>query len=334
MKFLAKVDLSSWIEALVREGPVIAPTRVGDLVLYRPIREAEQVFLGTTHANLSCKDWFFPPTDTLFTIERSNGDIRLLPARVEEEAVIFGVPPCDARALAILDKPFLDVPVDTLYAQRRAKTALVGVACNEAGPACFCESMGGGPRDTSSLDVLLTEIEGGYLVEAVTEKGKALLAKAALTESDLTPPPSPTLPPVPTDGVVEAARQTFDNEYWERLADRCIHCNTCAYVCPVCYCFDIRDYNNKSVIQRIRTWESCQSPGFTRIAGGYDPRPSKGARMRQRFCHKLLYFPERYGVLKCTGCGRCVTTCPVNIDIREIIKDIQELGAKVGPATD
>ncbi|MFH1484589.1 MAG: 4Fe-4S dicluster domain-containing protein, partial [Chloroflexota bacterium] len=311
MKFLAKSDLSSWIGALLREGPVVAPTKVDDMVLYKPIEKAEQVFLGAIHPNLSCKDWFFPLTEAIFDIERKDGEVRLVPAEVEKESVIFGVPPCDARALALLDKPLMDEPADALYAERRAKTALVGMGCIEAGSECFCESMGTGPRDSSNLDVLLLPVEGGYLVEGVTEKGKALLSKANLTESDLTPPPAPSLTPVPADGIAEVARKIFDDEYWERLADRCIHCNICAYVCPVCYCFDIRDYHNKDKVERIRTWESCQSPGFTKIAGGYTPRPSKGARMRQRFCHKLLYFPERYGLLKCTGCGRCVTACPV-----------------------
>ncbi|MFC1926046.1 4Fe-4S dicluster domain-containing protein, partial [Chloroflexota bacterium] len=116
--------------------------------------------------------------------------------------------------------------------------------------------------------------------------------------------------------------------YWDRLADRCVHCNVCSYVCPTCYCFDVRDYEAKGKIDRVRSWESCQSSGFTKIAGGHDPRPTKGTRLRQRFNHKLFYFPEEFGTSHCVGCGRCVRSCPVNIDIREIIRNIQELGVK------
>jgi Fe-S oxidoreductase len=129
------------------------------------------------------------------------------------------------------------------------------------------------------------------------------------------------------------AKSTFDDVYWERLADRCIHCNLCAYVCPCCYCFDIRDYALKGRVERVRSWESCQAAGFARLAGGYDPRPSKGAKLRQRFYHKFLYYPTQFkGQVKCTGCGRCVRACPVNIDIREIVSDMQKIGAKVARA--
>ncbi|MHB8085663.1 MAG: 4Fe-4S dicluster domain-containing protein, partial [Dehalococcoidia bacterium] len=131
--------------------------------------------------------------------------------------------------------------------------------------------------------------------------------------------------PVPVEGVSEMMRRNFDSPYWDRVADRCIHCNICSYVCPCCYCFDIRDYTGKDKIDRVRSWESCQSAGFTRIAGGHDPRPTKGARLRQRWYHKLLYYPTLFGDIKCTGCGRCVRSCPVNIDIREIITDVQKL---------
>jgi sulfhydrogenase subunit beta (sulfur reductase) len=104
-----------------------------------------------------------------------------------------------------------------------------------------------------------------------------------------------------------------------------LHCNICAYVCPTCYCFDVRDYPDKGKVERVRSWESCQSPGFSLTAGGYDPRTTKGERLRQRFSHKFLYFPERFQDAACIGCGRCVKACPVNIDIREVISDLQQL---------
>jgi ferredoxin len=175
------------------------------------------------------------------------------------------------------------------------------------------------------LDIMLTHTPSGYIVQAITGKGKELTPVTMVEEKDVPSPPTPRIAAIPMEGVREIMRRNFDSPYWDRVADRCIHCNICSYVCPCCYCFDIRDYAGKDKIDRVRSWESCQSAGFTRIAGGHDPRPTKGARLRQRWYHKLLYYPTLFGDIKCTGCGRCVRSCPVNIDIREIIMDVQKL---------
>ena len=219
-------------------------------------------------------------------------------------------------------------PADSRYAEKREKTALVGLACTQISPECFCTSMGTAPDDTTYLDILLTEVDDSYIVQPVTGKGEELLSGASLTESEVSAPECPSPPSLPTEDITNLARRMFENPYWAQFADRCIHCNTCAYVCPVCYCFDVRDFHEDGKWQRIRSWESCQSPGFTKIAGGHDPRGDKGARMRQRFAHKIVYMPEQLQVIGCSGCGRCVKACPVNIDIREIIKDIAEIGTK------
>ena len=174
---------------------------------------------------------------------------------------------------------------------------------------------------------MLTEASQYYVVQSVTDKGERLLSSASLKQQDIEVRTPPVIPEVPTEGIVVAMRRAFDDQYWNRLADRCIHCNICSYVCPACYCFDMRDYKEKGKVCRMRSWDSCLAPGFTKIAGGHDHRPDKGGRIRQRFAHKLLYFPEEFdGVLGCTGCGRCVRFCPVNIDIREIIGDVQKIG--------
>lgn len=328
-KVINKKDLIAWLNLLTQERIVLAPVKVAGLVFFRNVSRAEEVVLDFDNTALSPKDWFFPSSGVLFTVDRKDGQSsQIVPARADQEAVLFGLHPCDAKGVTILDKPFLAAPADAFYQQRRARTTLVGLACRQAGAECFCTSLGTAPDDPANLDVLLTEAEGAYLVQAVTEKGKALVERATLKDSDLVLPSSSFPAPVPAEGIVEAMRKVFNAPYWSRLADRCIHCNLCAYVCPVCYCFDIRDYTNRRAIERVRSWESCQSPGFTRIAGGYDPRPTKGARLRQRFYHKFLYMPEKFGVLGCTGCGRCVRSCPVNIDIREIINDVHKLGGK------
>jgi ferredoxin len=188
--------------------------------------------------------------------------------------------------------------------------------------------MGTAPNNADDVDIMLTEVVDGYIVEAVTDKGKALLSVAKLSNSKLSVPKIKCPTELQVKNVPEAMKSCFEDDYWARIADRCIHCNICAYVCPVCHCFDIRDYPTSEKTERIRCWDSCQSPGFTCAAGGHTPRPTKASRLRQRFYHKLLYFPERFEDFQCTGCGRCVALCPVNIDIREIITDVPKLGEK------
>jgi len=329
-KVLGRSELESWLGEIMRERTLVAPRRIDDLVLFTPVQSVDEIAFDFDNTNLSPKEFFFPRTETLFTTVYKDGEVELTPAVIDRETVIFGIRPCDARGIAICDGPYLGDPPDSLWAQHREKTTLIGLACTRPAPQCFCSSMGSAPNDSSNVDILLTEVEDGYAVEVITEKGENLLQGVELKDSDVKPVAPSCDASVPADGIVEAVKKSFDDIYWSRLADRCIHCNICAYVCPTCYCFDIRDYKRGDVIERIRTWESCQSKGFTRIAGGYDPRADKGSRLRQRFCHKLLYFPEQFGPLGCVGCGRCVVACPVNIDIREIISDIQETGAKVG----
>ena len=327
-QFISKKDLLSWLSQLLEDRYLVAPTKVDELTLFRQVDRVDDIVFDFDNTNLSPKEWFFPPSETLFYVERKDGHVELIPATIERETAIFGIRPCDARGMAMNDYPFLAEPADALYRQHRDKTTLVGLACLTTRPECFCTSMGSGPHDPANLDILLTEVADGYIVQVLTDKGKALLPDKLITAADVSPPPVPALSEVPSGDISEKMRRAFDDPFWDRLADRCIHCNICSYVCPTCYCFDVRDYTDKERIERVRSWESCQSPGFTRIAGGYDPRPTKGSRLRQRFAHKLLYFPEQFGALGCVGCGRCVRACPVNIDIREIIQDVQQLGVK------
>lgn len=327
--YISRDEVIRWLDQLLRERILAAPVQVQGLTLFQPISKVEEVTLDFGNTTLSPKEWFLPPTETLFSMQGNDGHPQLVPSTIEKDAVIFGLRPCDAKGIALMDGPFLREPADALYQERRARTTLIGLACRQAQPECFCTSVGSAPNDPNHVDILLTEIENGYIVQAITEKGKALLPEG-LTESKEELPPPPELQDVPVKEVTRAVREFFDNPYWERLADRCLHCNICAYVCPICYCFDVRDYSNKGNLERVRSWDSCQSAGFTRIAGGYDPRPTKEARLRQRFAHKLLYFPEEFQDIACVGCGRCVKSCPVNIDIREVMSDLQQLEAKSG----
>lgn len=323
--FASKDDLIRWVDSLLKEHIVIAPVQVQGQTMFQPISKAESCQLSAiSNTVLSPKGWFLPPTEILFSVKRNDGHVELVPTQVEQDAVLLGLHPCDARGIALMDKPFLREPSDALYRERRNRTALIGLACSQAQPECFCTSMGSAPDDSSNVDIMLTEVEDGYIVQAVTNKGKALLPKGLKEYKGKMPAP-PKLEAIPTKEVVSAIKGLFNDPYWEKLADRCLHCNICAYVCPTCYCFDVRDYADKEKVERVRSWESCQSRGFSLTAGGYDPRTTKGERLRQRFYHKLLYFPEEFEDVACVGCGRCVRDCPVNIDIREVINNLKQV---------
>lgn len=319
-RIIAKKDLASWLREVLKEHTIIAPTSVGELTLFRPITTPEEIALDFDNTVLSPKEWFFPRAESLFT--QDGGGKEPVPQAIDK-LVIFGIRPCDAKGLTVLDKALYGTPFDALYAQRRDQATLVGLACSKPGPQCFCTTMGSAPDDASNVDIMLTEVDDGYIVETVTKKGEELTAGAKLSESK-SPPPQIASPAV-IEGIAEAMPESVEEKYWSRLADRCLHCHICAFVCPTCYCTQAREYDSQGTVEQLRCWYSCQAQGFTRIAGN-TPNPTKADRMRHRFYHKLPHFPDQLGsgYATCVGCGRCVTACPVNIDIREVIADTKQ----------
>ncbi len=326
MKVSTKDDLMAWLDRLAERYTLIAPKDVEGHILYRPVAGSEEIAFDFTKAALSPKEHFLPSTQVILSIERKGEGIELKEPSLERERIIFGIRPCDAKALRVLDALFLEEPIDPYYAERREKTTLIGLACREMGDECFCTSLGGAPDDASDVDLMLTEVEGGYAVQVVTEKGKAIVGDLPLKEVEGSPP-KPIVHeekvPIPE---LDAWPQHFNDEYWARLADRCLSCRLCTYVCPTCRCFDVRDYpSSDDAIERLRAWDSCLAEGYRRIAGGYNPRPTKMQRLRNRFYCKFYYYPKDFGPVACVGCGRCIINCPVNIDIVEVLRDVATL---------
>jgi ferredoxin len=313
---------------------VIAPTVLEDNVLYKPVASTDEITFDFTRTDISPKEYFFPDTQAILSITKGHGEMSLAELPLKKEQVIFGIRPCDARALKVLDALLLEhKPADAYYAERREKTTLIGLACPEMWPGCFCTSLDGAPDNAEDVDVMLTEAEGGYLVQTITKKGEKLAGGLALEEtSQQLPYPrlSSESVPVPSQ---EVWRQHFDDEVWARLADRCVSCRVCTYVCPTCRCFDVRDYVTQSgvegsVIERLRAWDSCLSEGYRRIAGGHNPRPTKMQRLRNRFYCKFHYCPQDFGPVACVGCGRCIVACPVSIDITEMLGDVARIAER------
>ncbi len=327
--------LLAWLERLAQEATVIAPRDVDGILLYRPVSHSDEIVFEYTRPKMSPKEAVFPATDTLLSIEKSgpsdDQQVTLTEPSPAKEQIIFGLRPCDARGISTLDAVFIEKePVDWSYARRREITSLIGIACPQMWEDCFCTSVGGAPDDPSHLDVLLTAVEGGYAVQAVTENGQKLIADLPLQEVEGEPPrptlQAETVPVLPP----EQWPALFGERYWELLGERCISCRMCTYVCPTCRCFDVRD----EVVERragyvrydrLRCWDGCTSPNYRLAAGGHNSRPVKGQRLRNRFFCKFLYMAADYQATGCVGCGRCIEVCPVNIDIVEMLRDVTNL---------
>jgi len=331
VKYVTLKELKNWLNRLAQEVDLIAPRDVDGHVLYRPVASSDEILFDYERPELSAKEFIFPATEVLLRIEKRGTEVTQEEVLPERKQVIFGVRPCDAHGFAVIDALFLEQdPPDRYYAHHRERTTLVGIACPQMWEGCFCASMGGAPDDPTHLDVLLRAVEGGYVVEAVTEKGKVLLKGLETKNRDQKPGFSEKTrlleQPVP---VTEPARwrELFEDRIWMRHGERCLSCRICTYVCPTCRCFDVADRVIEeragfTRIERIRAWDACTSTNYRRAAGGHNSRPTKPGRIRNRFFCKFCYYPEDFGPLGCVGCGRCVVSCPVDIDIREVMGDV------------
>jgi len=328
-RLISQAELDKWLDGLARTQTLIAPRNVSGVVLYRPVAGSDEIVKGVNRPAMSVKEVFFPPTERLLTIRKTGTEIHINETLPEGQAVVFGVLPCDARGVRLLDALFLDTtPADPYYARRRANTTLIGLACKEMGPTCFCTSVGGAPDDPTGMDMMLYPAEYGYMAEAISDKGHSLLAEAGWPETVLggTAPDStgrfPTLEKSQWPG-------HFNDDYWMKISERCLSCRACAYVCPTCRCFAVRDEMlGPGEFERIRCWDSCAGENYRRVAGGHRPRAEKGERLRNRFYCKFFYFPGQIGLSDtsaCTGCGRCIEVCPAGVDITEVLQDLERL---------
>jgi ferredoxin len=328
---ISQATLENWLDSLAKARSLIAPREVDGVLLYRPVENSRQMQWDFTRPVLSAKEFFFPSTERLLKIEKTGQQVTLLETLPEGQTILIGVRPCDARGLQSLDALFLShAPTDPYYAHRRENTAIIGLACREMGSTCFCTSVGGAPDDPEGMDVMLYETEGGYLVRAMTEKGLALIPETEWSPIEEVPAPAKTDAPLYTLPQQDSLPIHFNADYWKHMSERCLSCRACAYVCPTCRCFIIRDeaLTTPGQFERIRCWDACTGENYRRVAGGHRPRASQGERLRNRFYCKFYYYSKQYGLGEtpaCTGCGRCVDACPVNIDITEVITELGRL---------
>ena len=304
--------------------------------------EAE-VDLDTTKTVRSPKNAFFPQSETLYTCRREDKKLFVEAAeRQEEDFVVFGMRGCDARALKVLDNVFLTDPVDSFYAARRRHGIIVTTACNMPETTCFCKVFDIDNKDAGEdADVVTWIFEGNLYWKAVSEKGTALtesvkdlFEEAAPEDLDKIESLNKKIDEITgklpfTDLSLEgwdgnATEKKFSSPLWDDLYKTCLGCGTCTFVCPTCQCYDIKDYDTGNGVQRFRCWDSCMYSDFTLMAA-VNSRTSQLQRFRQRFMHKLVYYPaNNNGMYSCVGCGRCLEKCPQHLNIVKVIKAFEK----------
>ena len=331
---LKKQHLERFVDRLLSQRKVFAPTKQGDDLLFASIASPEEMAWENRNTKRAPKEMFFPHSEVLF---RFRGDEITEEELEQEDCVLLGVRPCDARSFDQLSLVFdREEYRDLYFVQRRDHTTVVSMACNRPCPTCFCTSVGGGPADEAGSDILMFDLGDRHLVGVITEKGRLLiqLVDDLLVEASpediqkrgqLVEEASARIrSQVPVDGLNERLDRMFDHPVWQEIHRKCLGCGVCTYLCPTCHCFDITDDGTEAQGKRVRTWDSCMFPLFTLHASGHNPRTSGKERMRQRIMHKFNYTVENWGDTFCVGCGRCIRNCPVDVDIREMIKTLQE----------
>jgi formate hydrogenlyase subunit 6/NADH:ubiquinone oxidoreductase subunit I len=321
---LSQDSLGGLFAALRKNGRrILAPVSAEGRVDLKEVEAPAQMATDYIQSVLSAKEAVFPKVERLLSYTIAPGQVDLKDAEPNAvPTVLFGVRPCEAKGFGALDAVFNWDYRDKFFNARLEKLAVIGLGCTRADESCFCTSVGGGPVDTAGSDILLTPIEGGFLAEICTEKGAAIQALApdlfkpgnGVDKAALAAKVEPTFD---QPALTTHLKGIFEHGIWADQSLRCIGCGACAFVCPTCVCFDIQEEADPKKGERLRCWDSCGFHMFTLHASGHNPREVQGSRWRQRVYHKFSYYPERYDMLGCVGCGKCTRACPVDMNLKE-----------------
>lgn len=357
--YLAKADFQRLLDALLRRGFRVIGPRVaegaivydeivssGDLPQgwtdsqapgrYRLERRTDNAWFGYVVGPHSWKRWLFPPRAIVATADSTQDGWQFSePADTERPLALIGVRACELAAIAVQDRVFLEgAYIDPIYQRRREQAFIIAVNCTQAASTCFCTSMNTGPECRRGFDLALTELADGFTVEIGSSAGGRLLAElptrpvsdtetrqAAAARQQAVDQIAKRLN---TDGIRNLLLNNLDHPRWDDVASRCLSCTNCTMVCPTCFCASVDEVSDLDGehIQRERKWDSCFNIDFSYM-GGAPVRNQIRARYRQWLTHKLASWIDQFDTSGCVGCGRCITWCPVGIDLTEEVAAIR-----------
>ena len=300
---------------------------------YRLQRREDDAYFGYVVGPHSWKKYLFPPVTLVASADLGEHGWQMRTPEPDPIKYAFlGVRACELAAIRIQDKVFLGGPfVDPTYEARRSKSFIVAVNCTQAAPTCFCTSMNTGPRCDSGFDLALTETSDGFLIEVGTKAGQVIAALLPVRPANSTEIGNAEIARqqaadqitrrLDTDGLRDLLMNNLRHPHWEEIAQRCLSCTNCTMVCPTCFCSSVSEVPDLTGehVDRERHWDSCFNPDFSYMNGS-PTRNSISSRYRQWMTHKLATWHDQFGSSGCVGCGRCITWCPVGIDLtKEVV---------------
>jgi len=355
-RLIPKKAFLLWLDSLKKDYKLIGPVKIGNHTVFKEVNSSRELFMEYETTMLSPgKLFLYRPNEELFRFtfnETSNppsppfseggmGRFSSKKITVDEikpdmaKQVIVGVHPCDVNAILYLDRTFLRTFKDPHYEARRKNTLIISLNCEHVSENCFCSSVGTGPflHAAGGYDMLLTDFENEYLVEIKSREAEELfelkgrgagqdeMRFKAEKEKSVKGKFKKT---INVSGLDNIFAENVDHPVWQQTAgDKCLSCANCVMVCPMCFCYDLRDEMSMDLktVTRYRCFDACQDIRFAEVHGG-NFRQRRAARLRQFVTHKLDQ-TNQYGVSATVGCGRCITWCPTGIDLTEITKEIQ-----------
>lgn len=347
--YLRRERLGLFAEALAKdyrlyvpvaeEAPAAGEQEVARAPGLRPYSPGVEMILGRVRAVEPPKALLVPPRERVAAYG-PGADVGKEPAA--EPVAILGLAACDLRSLRVLDAVFLEgEDRDPFYEARRSRMLVISADCTEPLSSCFCTLLEESPHPREGFDINLSPVGEGFVVEAGSEKGRQVLeAREGLLEDvppgvlgerdarrervaqSLSARASAYKGSLPR---AEVLKRTEWADAWLAAARDCVECAACLFACPTCHCFLLHDHKAPEGFVRLRSWDACAYAGFARVAGGANPRERIADRFQHRYRHKFEYFLERYGFEACTGCGRCIQACPGGIDMREVLKRVEEV---------
>ncbi len=330
-------NLKPFLDAVAERMSLYVPKKTGQHYTYNKYDAASvnPTELNNIRTCTTVKEFLFPVCELA----------AIFPEPAEPEEVepfaVFGLKECDLRSIEILDKVFTEAEFeDPLYIKRRENMFIIASDCFEPGESCFCNFFEGKPFAQSGFDLNVSKIRDGFIIEAGSEKGEDFIEKHSQlfnkvpdrlleerdknrgkTQKQLEENNAKYDLDMPIKKIVEGG---WESDVFDIEAKDCVECQGCTRICPTCHCFYLYDTKQKDYFTKMKMWDGCLRQAYAAVAGGANPHKMLGDRIKHRLMHKLAYFVDRYGLDMCVGCGRCIDTCAGEIDMRSILKKLNE----------